>query len=106
MSVINAVSSVPGCSWEIDLTISDIRDLLPKFYGAQIRHVFQEVNRVADKLVSLRRDLSLSTVTLHSELCALVRNDAINWWSNLDHLQIIALIKKKKKKKKKLDLQP
>lgn len=67
-------------TWQLDLVVFEIRELLSLFLGAQMQHIFREVNVVADKVTSLRNRLPLSLVATHYQLNALTRKDALGWW--------------------------
>ena len=81
--VTDAVSGVGRCPWEIDMMISEIRIVLQRFKGVQIRHIFREANRTADKLARLHQQLPVETIKHHPEFITLVHSDAIGCGFNL-----------------------
>ena len=79
LCVINALKGTWKCLWEDDMLIADSRLDLRSFRTVCIRHVFREVNCVADRLSFLGHTTTTSNPDSDLELRVLIRKDALGW---------------------------
>ena len=78
LCVINALKGIWKCPWEEDILIADSGIDLRSFRTVCVRHVFREVNCVADRLAFLGHTTT-SNPDSDLELRVLIRKDALGW---------------------------
>ena len=79
LCVINAIKGTWKCPWEEDMIIADSRIDLRSFRTVCIRHVFREINCVADRVAFLGHTTTTSNPDSDLELQVLIRKDALGW---------------------------
>ena len=79
LCVINALKGAWKCPWGEDMLIADSRLDLRSFRTVCIRHVFREVNCVADRLAFLGHTTTTNNLDSDLELRVLIRKDALGW---------------------------
>ena len=79
LSVVNVLKGTWKCNWEEDMLISDARLDLRSFRTVDVRHVFRENNRVADRLDFLGHSTTTDYSSTDLELRVLIRKNALGW---------------------------
>ena len=75
--MVNALKGTWKCNWEEEMLISDAQLDLRSFRTVEIRHVFREINRVADRLAFLGHSTTTDYSSSDLELSVLIRKDAL-----------------------------
>ena len=79
LCVIRALQGLWSCPWDVEMIISDSRLDLCYFDKIHIRHVFREINCVADRLTHLGNSTPNTNFSEDPELRVLIRKDALGW---------------------------
>ena len=79
LCVIKALQGLWSCPWEVAMVISDSRLDLRFFDEIRVRHIFREINCVADRLTHLGISTPNTNFSEDPELCGLIRKDALGW---------------------------
>ena len=80
LCIINSLSGRWDCPWEIELIIADTKLDLIHFSSVHIRHIFREINTVADRVAKLAHGYpAAENLEIDPDLNILIHKDEIGW---------------------------
>ena len=77
LNVINCIQGIWKPPWQAEILIGDLLALIQSFEEVRIKHIFREVNTVADALASLGHLSPAACVDIPQTIEDLIRNDAL-----------------------------